>query len=157
MPVLHSTKDLRIVRPPTPEETGVGIFDYTDHYTVFHYGRMPDTIPGKGEATCRMAAATFAMLRNAGVRTHFRRFLPPNRIEFDLARVPDTTGGPPAAELRQRVMNPGMPVQHGFAAQAAQLEPLLVAHDLAHAFRRAFQHVELHMKTRTIHPPCSLP
>ncbi|MFC9249962.1 phosphoribosylaminoimidazolesuccinocarboxamide synthase [Amycolatopsis thailandensis] len=97
MPVLHSTKDLRIVRPPTREETGVGIFDYTDHYTVFHYGRMPDTLPGKGEATCRMAAATFAMLEAARVRTHFRRVLPPTRIEFDLALVPRATDGPPTA------------------------------------------------------------
>ncbi|OXM50277.1 phosphoribosylaminoimidazolesuccinocarboxamide synthase [Amycolatopsis thailandensis] len=104
MSVLHSTKDLRIVRPPTPEKTGVGIFDYTDHYTVFHYGRMPDTIPGKGEATCRMAAATFAMLEAAGVRTHFRRVLPPTRIEFDLARDPATTGGPPTARDRAHLL-----------------------------------------------------
>lgn len=93
MPVLHSTKNLDIIEAPTATREGVGIFEYTDHYTVFHYGRMPDVIPGKGEAICRMAVFNFTMLEAAGVPTHFRRFLAPNRIEFDLARVPDN--GPP--------------------------------------------------------------
>lgn len=93
MPILHSTKNLDIIEAPTATREGVGIFEYTDHYTVFHYGRMPDVIPGKGEAICRMAVFNFTMLEAAGVPTHFRRFLAPNRIEFDLARVPDN--GPP--------------------------------------------------------------
>ncbi|BEL12970.1 phosphoribosylaminoimidazolesuccinocarboxamide synthase [Actinoplanes sichuanensis] len=93
MPVLHSTKNLEIVEPATADRTGVGIFEYTDHYTVFHYGRMPDPIPGKGEATCRMAVFNFRMLQAAGVPTHFRRFLPPNQIEFDLARLPEPGTG----------------------------------------------------------------
>jgi phosphoribosylaminoimidazole-succinocarboxamide synthase len=94
MPILHSTKNLEIIEAPTATRTGVGIFEYTDHYTVFHYGRMPDQIPGKGEATCRMAVFNFTRLQEAGVPTHFRRFIAPNRIEFDLARVPDPHSGP---------------------------------------------------------------
>lgn len=94
MPVLHSTKNLQIIEPPTTTREGVGTFEYTDNYTVFHYGRMPDLIPGKGEAICRMAVFNFTMLEAAGVRTHFRRFIAPNRIEFDLARVPDPDAGP---------------------------------------------------------------
>lgn len=94
MPVLHSTKNLEIIETPTATRMGIGIFEYTDHYTVFHYGRMPDQIPGKGEATCRMAVFNFTQLKEAGVPTHFRRFIPPNRIEFDLARVPDPDSGP---------------------------------------------------------------
>ncbi len=43
MPVLHSTKNLHVIEPPTPTRTG--IFEYTDHYTVFHYGRMSDAEP----------------------------------------------------------------------------------------------------------------
>ncbi|MEU6562616.1 phosphoribosylaminoimidazolesuccinocarboxamide synthase [Nocardia nova] len=98
MPVLHSTKDLEIVEAPTPTREGIGIFTYTDHFTVFHYGRMPDLIPGKGEAACRMAVFNFALLEDAGVRTHFRRFIAPNRIEFTLARVPDPAAGPPRSD-----------------------------------------------------------
>uniref|UniRef100_A0AAU2JZ64 phosphoribosylaminoimidazolesuccinocarboxamide synthase n=1 Tax=Streptomyces sp. NBC_00049 TaxID=2903617 RepID=A0AAU2JZ64_9ACTN len=95
MPVLHSTKNLEVVEAPTATKEGVGVFEYTDNYTVFHYGRMPDLIPGKGEATCRMAVFNLQMLEEAGVRTHFRRALGPNRIEFTLARIPDPTAGPP--------------------------------------------------------------
>ncbi|WP_152363210.1 phosphoribosylaminoimidazolesuccinocarboxamide synthase [Microlunatus speluncae] len=96
MPVLHSTKDLHILDEPTSNGPGVGAFDYTDHYTVFHYGRMPDAIPGKGEASAQMAARTFELLTKAGILTHFRRFRPPNRIEFDLGHVPAPGSSPPA-------------------------------------------------------------
>jgi phosphoribosylaminoimidazole-succinocarboxamide synthase len=107
MPVLHSTKNLKIIEPPTATTTGVGVFEYTDHYTVFHYGRMPDPIPGKGEATCRMAVFNFTMLEAAGVPTHFRRFIPPNRIEFDLALVPHPADRP----ITRPVGNCLVPVQ----------------------------------------------
>jgi phosphoribosylaminoimidazole-succinocarboxamide synthase len=93
MPVLHSTKNLEVIEPPTATREGVGVFEFTDNFTVFHYGRMPDLIPGKGEATCRMAAFNLTMLEQAGVPTHFRRFIAPNRIEFDLARVLGQDGG----------------------------------------------------------------
>ncbi|MCE0536042.1 hypothetical protein LWF15_11025 [Kineosporia rhizophila] len=89
MPVLHSTKNLTTLTPPSSEHEGVGVFEYTDHYTVFHYGRMPDSIPGKGEATCRMAAFNLQLLEKAGIATHFRRFIAPNQIEFDLAHLPN--------------------------------------------------------------------
>lgn len=94
MPVLNSTKNLHVIQPPTASSEGVGVFEYTDYYTVFHYGRMPDAIPGKGEAICRMAVFNFRLLEEAGVRTHFRRQIAPNRIEFTLARVPDPNPRP---------------------------------------------------------------
>ncbi|MFJ9821178.1 phosphoribosylaminoimidazolesuccinocarboxamide synthase [Streptomyces sp. NPDC101151] len=94
MPVLNSTKNLHVVEPPTETREGVGVFEHTDHYTVFHYGRMPDLIPGKGEAICRMAVFNFAMLEKAGVQTHFRRFIAPNRMEFTLARLPEPADRP---------------------------------------------------------------
>ncbi|ATM24607.1 Phosphoribosylaminoimidazolesuccinocarboxamide synthase (plasmid) [Streptomyces alboflavus] len=63
---------------------------------------MPDAIPGKGEAVCRMAAFNFQLLQAAGIRTHFRRFIAPRRIEFDLARVPDT--GPQVTDGANRLL-----------------------------------------------------
>ncbi|TMR35913.1 phosphoribosylaminoimidazolesuccinocarboxamide synthase [Nonomuraea zeae] len=116
MPVLHSTKNLQIVEPPTTTREGIGRFEYTDTYTVFHYGRMPDLIPGKGEAICRMAVFNFRMLEEAGVPTHFRRFIPPNAIEFDLARVPDPAAGPPAPVERSYLV----PVQILFRNELPQ-------------------------------------
>lgn len=107
MPVLNSTKNLHVIEPPTARREGVGVFEYTDHYTVFHYGRMPDAIPGKGEAICRMAVFNFHLLEEAGVRTHFRRFIAPNRIEFTLARLP----GPAARPLTPASGNYLLPLQ----------------------------------------------
>ncbi|MFD8414036.1 phosphoribosylaminoimidazolesuccinocarboxamide synthase [Streptomyces sp. NPDC059650] len=107
MPVLHSTKDLEITTPATENSAGVGVFEYTDAYTVFHYGRMPDLIPGKGEAIARMAAFNFRLLEAAGVRTHFRRFIAPRHIEFDLVRLP----APDAVPLAPSVRNTLLPVQ----------------------------------------------
>ncbi|MFG2918118.1 phosphoribosylaminoimidazolesuccinocarboxamide synthase [Kitasatospora sp. NPDC048298] len=95
MPVLHSTKRTTVLRPPTATREGVGEFEYTDHYSVFHYGPMPDAIPGKGEAACRMAVFNFELLEAAGVHTHFLRQSAPNRIEFTLARLPETLDHPP--------------------------------------------------------------
>ncbi len=95
MPVLHSTKNLQVIEPPTAAREGIGVFEFTDNFTVFHYGRMPDLIPGKGEATCRMAVFNFTLLEQAGVPTHFRRFIAPNRIEFDLARASGQDTGAP--------------------------------------------------------------
>jgi phosphoribosylaminoimidazole-succinocarboxamide synthase len=87
MPKRFSTKNLTVVRQPTREEMGVGIFEFTDDYSVFHYGKMPDRIPGKGEAICRMTVANFQLLAEQGIATHFKRFVPPNKLEFHLARV----------------------------------------------------------------------
>ncbi|WP_373310998.1 phosphoribosylaminoimidazolesuccinocarboxamide synthase [Streptomyces alanosinicus] len=104
----------------------VGVFEYTDRYTVFHYGRMPDPIPGKGEATCRMAVFNFTMLEEEGVRTHFRRFIAPNRIEFTLARLPDPAAHPltpdsgnyliPLQVLFRNELPPGSSVHRRLAA-----------------------------------------
>jgi phosphoribosylaminoimidazole-succinocarboxamide synthase len=116
MPVLRSTKNLEVIEPPTAAREGVGVFEYTDNFTVFHYGRMPDVIPGKGEATCRMAAFNFITLEAAGVPTHFRRFIAPNRIEFDLARVPDPAAGSPAPDARNYLV----PVQVIFRNELPQ-------------------------------------
>jgi len=89
VPKRFSTKNLTVVTEPTTTRDGVGVFEFTDDYSVFHYSKMPDRIPGKGEAICRMAVFNFRLLAEAGIRTHFRRFLPPNRIEFTLLRVRD--------------------------------------------------------------------
>ncbi len=126
MPVLNSTKNLHVIEPPTERREGVGIFEYTDRYTVFHYGRMPDAIPGKGEATCRMAVFNFRLLEEAGVRTHFRRFIAPTRIEFTLARLQDPAARPltpasgnyllPLQVLFRNELPPGSSVHRRLAA-----------------------------------------
>jgi phosphoribosylaminoimidazole-succinocarboxamide synthase len=87
MPKNCSSKNLYIITPATAETMGVGVFEFTDDYSIFHFGKMPDQIEAKGEAICRMAALNFRLFRENGIETHFRNFISPNRIEFQLLRI----------------------------------------------------------------------
>lgn len=55
---MHSTKNLEIVRAPTTATAGVGVFEYTDNYSVFHYGRMPDVIPARARRSAGWLSLT---------------------------------------------------------------------------------------------------
>src|SRR3954451_20723432 len=50
-----STKDLQVLRPAAPGVPGDGLFTFTDRYSVYDFGVMPEEIPGKGTASCAMA------------------------------------------------------------------------------------------------------
>jgi phosphoribosylaminoimidazole-succinocarboxamide synthase len=86
MPKSFSTKNLRVEEQPTIRQSGVGVFEFTDDYSIFHFGKFSDKIPGKGEACCRMAVFNFDLLARAGIPTHYRGFRPPNYMEFTLLR-----------------------------------------------------------------------
>lgn len=89
MPKHCSSKNLYSITPASAEASGIGIFEFTDDYSVFHFGKMPDQIEGKGEAICRMAAVNFHLFKESGIETHFRKLVTPNRIEFQLLRIID--------------------------------------------------------------------
>ena len=82
-----SVKILHIKREPTEKEMGLGSFEFTDDYSIFDYGKRPDTIPGKGESLARMAAYNFEQLAKKGISSHYRKFVAPNEIEVNLVRV----------------------------------------------------------------------
>ncbi|MCU0861576.1 MAG: phosphoribosylaminoimidazolesuccinocarboxamide synthase [Methanomassiliicoccales archaeon] len=54
-------------------------FVFTDQISVFDK-IIPSEIPYKGETLCRSAAFWFQVLRKAGIRTHFKELVPPNRM-----------------------------------------------------------------------------
>jgi phosphoribosylaminoimidazole-succinocarboxamide synthase len=60
-----SVKNLRVVKPPTAKSPGRYIFEFTDDYSVFDYGKMPDTIPGKGAAMAVGSAFLFERIEDA--------------------------------------------------------------------------------------------
>ena len=68
---MGSVKDLTVLNPPTEEELGGGYFSFSDRYSVFDWGEMPDHIAGKGRALAMMAAHNFMGLEKIGVRSHF--------------------------------------------------------------------------------------
>lgn len=84
---MGSVKDLEVKKPATEKETGLGVFRFTDDYSVFDYGKMPDVIPCKGEALCRMAAFNFEQLAKKGIKSHYKRLVSGNEMEVELVRV----------------------------------------------------------------------
>jgi len=50
------------------------VFEFTDDYSVFDWGKMPDTIPQKGEGLAKLMAVLFERLEARGVKTHYRGF-----------------------------------------------------------------------------------
>ncbi|WP_122089063.1 phosphoribosylaminoimidazolesuccinocarboxamide synthase [Halalkalicoccus subterraneus] len=97
---MTSVKEFHIEREPTAASPGAGAFVFTDAYSVFDWGRMPDTIPRKGASLCTMGAFNFELLEREGIATHYRgvgedvRALaeienPPVRMAIDLVQVPE--------------------------------------------------------------------
>jgi phosphoribosylaminoimidazole-succinocarboxamide synthase len=99
---MTSVKQFRIEESATADELGRGRFVFTDDYSVFDWGRMPDAIPKKGRSLCTMGAYNFSLLEAEGVPTHYRGVIadetvvgldeletPPREMAIDLARVPD--------------------------------------------------------------------
>jgi len=101
---MTSVKQFRVEAAATADALGCGSFVFTDAYSVFDWGQMPDAIPGKGAALCAMGAKNFELLEAAGVPTHYRGVVPdegdepvaldavsdpPTEMAIDLTRVPD--------------------------------------------------------------------
>lgn len=97
---MGSVKDLHVLREPTEDRLGRGHFVFSDRYSVFDWGSMPDDIPRKGEALCVMSAYFLEQLENHGIQTHCRGLVdggqplrldeistPSNVMEVDLVRV----------------------------------------------------------------------
>jgi phosphoribosylaminoimidazole-succinocarboxamide synthase len=75
---MGSVKDLQVTERPTAGKMGVGRFHFSDRYSVFDWGEMPDHIDRKGEALCLMGAYCFELLKNRGVETHYRGLVDKN-------------------------------------------------------------------------------
>jgi len=61
-------------------------FVFTDNISVFDKV-IPTQILHKGETLCRTSAFWFQLLKNNGIRTHFRELVPPNRMRVKKVNV----------------------------------------------------------------------
>jgi len=97
-----SVKEFRVREGATPTELGRGAFVFTDDYSVFDWGKMPDSIPNKGASLCAMGAYNFELLESRGVPTHYEGVVsggevrplgdvldPPREMAIRLTQVPD--------------------------------------------------------------------
>ncbi|HKJ69976.1 MAG TPA: phosphoribosylaminoimidazolesuccinocarboxamide synthase, partial [bacterium] len=80
---MGSVKDLTVLKEPTNQALGVGKFTFSDRYSVFDWGEMPDHIPGKGVALNMMAGYNFVELRKAGIPSHFISLYSDQRTDTD--------------------------------------------------------------------------
>ncbi len=68
---MGSVKDLVLLLPPSREKAGRGRFIFSDRYSIFDWGEMPDHIDQKGASLCITAAYFFEKLEEAGISTHY--------------------------------------------------------------------------------------
>ncbi|MDI6631717.1 MAG: phosphoribosylaminoimidazolesuccinocarboxamide synthase [Bacillota bacterium] len=68
---MGSVKDLVVLKKPKKGETGSGRFVFSDRYSVFDWGEMPDQITEKGKAICLATAYFFERLAEMGIKTHY--------------------------------------------------------------------------------------
>jgi len=97
---MGSVKDLVVVEKPEEKKCGIGHFIFSDRYSVFDWGEMPDHITDKGKAICIAAAHFFEELGKKGIKTHYVGVIedgkvkrlnelknPQNVMQFKLLRV----------------------------------------------------------------------
>ena len=68
---MGSVKDLRILKKPNGKKLGRGRFVFSDRYSVFDWGEMPDHIAHKGAAITLLGGYFFEKLEEMGIPTHY--------------------------------------------------------------------------------------
>lgn len=69
---MGSVKDIEIIEKVEGNKMGTGRFHFSDRYSVFDWGQMPDLIEGKGVSLCIVGAYFFEKLAEKGIKTHYR-------------------------------------------------------------------------------------
>lgn len=69
---MGSVKDLHVIQKPKVNKPGLGRFIFSDRYSVFDWGEMPDHITDKGAALCIITAHFFEKLGSeVGIASHY--------------------------------------------------------------------------------------
>ena len=101
---MTSVKEFRVDEPASAEGLGRGRFVFTDAYSVFDWGQMPDPVPRKGASLCTMGGFNFELLESAEIPTHYRGVIDPGRdadadVEDEPEAVPLTESTAPPTEM----------------------------------------------------------
>lgn len=78
---MGSVKDLAVIEKPSGEKEGIGEFIFSDRYSVFDWGEMPNHIENKGKALCIIGAYFFEKLEEMGIATHYIGVVENNRVK----------------------------------------------------------------------------
>lgn len=83
---MGSVKDLFIIEEPTDNKCGSGFFTFSDRYSVFDWGEMPDLIPNKGSSLAVITSHFLEILKKRGIPTHYLGVVI-NRETLDFSKV----------------------------------------------------------------------
>ncbi|MFW5986087.1 MAG: phosphoribosylaminoimidazolesuccinocarboxamide synthase [Halanaerobiales bacterium] len=78
---MGSVKDLKVLKAPEKKEVGTGRFYFSDRYSIFDWGEMPDHIPNKGKSLCLLSAYFFEKLQNYNVNSHYRGLIENDQLK----------------------------------------------------------------------------
>ncbi len=78
---MGSVKDLQMLEEPTQKQFGRGRFVFSDRYSVFDWGEMPDQIEHKGAAIALLGAFFFEKLEEMGFSTHYLGLVEDNQVK----------------------------------------------------------------------------
>lgn len=88
---MGSVKDLNVLSKPEQDKLGSGEFSFSNRFSVFDWGEMPDHIANKGSALAVMAAFNFELLREIGIRNHFRGLVSDGQLKMMSASIQNLT------------------------------------------------------------------
>ena len=124
---MGSVKDLTVIEKPLKNKTGRGRFIFSDRYSIFDWGEMPDHIPNKGKSLCVSAAYFFEKLESMGIKTHYLGLIengqlkrisdikvPVDIMEVELLRVlkpPKTANGYDYSDYKKEDCNLLVPLE----------------------------------------------
>ena len=63
---MGSVKEVEILKKAGQDYEGEGVFTFSDRYSVFDWGEMPDHIEKKGSALCMLSSYFFELLEKEG-------------------------------------------------------------------------------------------
>lgn len=101
---MGSVKDLTTSKPAYENEPGKARFTFSDRYSVFDWGEMPDHIKNKGRALAVMAAFNFEQLGNAGIRTHYRGLIDSHDKHVNFSGLKEGDNGSDIMEISTAVV-----------------------------------------------------
>ena len=78
---MGSVKDLKILKGATSDNFGQARFIFSDRYSVFDWGEMPDHINYKGAAIALLGAYFFEKLEKIGIPSHYAGLVEDNTVK----------------------------------------------------------------------------
>src|SRR3989338_889413 len=100
---MGSVKDLNMLSPAFENKQGIGEFNFSDRYSVFDWGEMPDHIKNKGQALAVMSAFNFEKLEERGVRTHYKRLVTSDKKLIRFSDIEELSNGASVMQVNMAI------------------------------------------------------